>query len=103
MPVAGLFPPQDREWSLPAEVPLTPEAARRVGREVATQGFEQAARALNEDWGPQTPLHHETVRNWGEHLGEAVVTKRDAELPPDAATIPPIGTFSIGARIGDNF
>jgi len=102
VPVAGLFPPQDREWSLPAEAPLTPEAARRVGREVATQGFEQAARALNEDWGPQTPLHHETVRNWGEHLGEAVVTKRDAELrdyergqrpepPPNAVPLLVIG------------
>ena len=65
---------------MPAEVPLTPEAARRVGREVATQGFEQAARALNDDWRPDSPLHHETVRNWGEHLGQAVVAKRDAEL-----------------------
>ena len=78
--MAGLFPPQDREWSLPAEAPLTPGAARRVGREVATQGFEQAARALNDDWQPDSPLHHETVRNWGEHLGAAVVAKRDAEL-----------------------
>ena len=65
---------------MPAEAPLTPEAARRVGREVATQGFEQAARALNDDWRPDSPLHHETVRNWGENLGQAVVDRRDAEL-----------------------
>ena len=78
--MAGLFPPQDREWSLPVEAPLTPEAARRVSREVATQGFEQGTRALNEDWRPDKPLHHETVRNWGESLGEAVIAGRDAEL-----------------------
>ena len=28
--VAVLFPPQAREWGLPAEVPLTPRTARRV-------------------------------------------------------------------------
>lgn len=27
------FPPQDREWSLQAEAPLTPQAARRLARE----------------------------------------------------------------------
>lgn len=43
------------------------------------QGFEQAARALNEDWDPDQPFHHETVRNWGESLGEVVIARRDKE------------------------
>ena len=79
--MAGLFPPQDREWSLPAEVPLTPQAARRLGREAATQqGFEPAARALSEDWAMQVPLHAEQVRRWGEALGASVVARREAEV-----------------------
>src|SRR5262249_60579960 len=48
--VTGLFPPQARNWSLPAEVPLTPRGARRVVREAVTQSFDKAALALNEDW-----------------------------------------------------
>ena len=78
--MAGLFPPQDREWSLPAETPLTPQAAARLGREAATQGFEPAARALNVDWQLDPPLHPEQVRRWSEELGRSVVAKRDAEV-----------------------
>lgn len=79
--MAGLFPPQDREWSLPAETPLTPQAAARLGREAATQqGFEPAARALNIDWQLDQPLHPEQVRRWSEELGRSVVAKRDAEV-----------------------
>jgi hypothetical protein len=79
--VAGLFPPQDREWSLPAEAPLTPQAAARLGREAATQqGFEPAARALNIDWQLDAPLHAEQVRRWSEELGRSVVARRDAEV-----------------------
>lgn len=79
--MAGLFPPQDREWSLPAEAPLTPQAARRLGREAATQqGFGPAARALSEDWAVQAPLHAEQVRRWGEALGASVVARREAEV-----------------------
>jgi hypothetical protein len=79
--VAGLFPPQDREWSLPAEAPLTPQAAARLGREAATQqGFEPAARALNQDWQLDQPLHPEQVRRWSEGLGRSVVAGRDAEV-----------------------
>ena len=65
---------------MPSEAPLTPQAACRLGREVATQGFEQATRALNADWGLDHPLHHEMVRRWGEQLGEAAVARRDAEV-----------------------
>jgi hypothetical protein len=79
--VAGLFPPQDRDWALPAEVPLTPQAARRLGREAATQqGFEPAARALSCDWALDRTLHSEEVRRWGEALGESAVARRDAEV-----------------------
>jgi hypothetical protein len=79
--VAGLFPPQDRDWSLPAEVPLTPQAACRLGREAATQqSFEPAARALSCDWTLDGPLHSEEVRRWGEALGKSAVAQRDAEV-----------------------
>jgi hypothetical protein len=101
--VAGLFPPQDREWSLPSEAPLTPQAAARLGREAATQqGFEPAARALNQDWQLDRPLHAEQVRRWSEELGRSVVARRDAEVeeyrrgqrpanPPNAAALLVIG------------
>jgi len=73
-----------------------------LAREAALQGFELAARVLNEDWGPDQPLHHETVRNWGENMDEVVVAKRDAALrdyerglrpesPPNAVPLLVIG------------
>jgi hypothetical protein len=66
---------------LPAEAPLTPQAAARLGREAATQqGFEPAARALNQDWQLDQPLHAEQVRRWSEGLGRSVVAERDAEV-----------------------
>jgi hypothetical protein len=101
--VAGLFPPQDRDWSLPAEVPLTPQAAKRLAREAAVQqAFEPAARALTEDWATESPVHPEEVRRWGEALGGSAVAQRDAELeayqrgqrpasPPNAAPLLVIG------------
>src|SRR5271156_431690 len=101
--VAGLFPPQDREWALPAEAPLTPQAARRLSREAATQqGFEPAARALSEDGGTDEPMHHEQVRRWAEALGGSVVAQREAEAeayergqqpayPPNAVPLLVIG------------
>jgi hypothetical protein len=49
-PVKALFPPQVRDWGLPAEAELTPKAARRVARETVVQSNDQAAAALNEDW-----------------------------------------------------
>lgn len=81
MPVAGhagvLFPPQVRDWGLPAEVSLTPHAARRVAREGALQSFDQAASALNEDWG--TRLDGKQIQRWSEALGRTVQVARDAE------------------------
>jgi len=66
---------------LPAEVPLTPQAACRLGREAAVQqSFEPAARALTADWGMDDPLHPEQMRRWAEALGESAVVRRDAEV-----------------------
>jgi len=64
--VAVLFPPQAREWGLPAEVPLTPRTARRVAREGALHSFDQAALALNEDWG--THLDGKQIQRWEDAL-----------------------------------
>jgi hypothetical protein len=90
---------------LPAEAPLTAQAARRLAREAATQqAFEPAARALSEDWGmnEDQSLHAEQVRRWAETLGQSVVRERDAELrayergqrpksPPNATPLLVIG------------
>lgn len=88
---------------MPAEAPLTPQAAARLSREAATQpGFEPAARALNEDWALDQPLHCEQVRRWSEELGASVVAGRDAEVrdyqrgqrpacPPNAVPLLVIG------------
>jgi hypothetical protein len=76
--VTGLFPPQVRDWALPAEVSLTPRAARRVAREGALQPFDQAALALNEDWG--THLDGKQVQRWAEAMGQVVTQERDAQV-----------------------
>jgi hypothetical protein len=79
--VAGLFPPQYRDWSLPSEVPLTSQAACRLGREAAAQqAFEPGARALTTDWVMDKPLHPEEMRRWAEALGASAVAQRDAEV-----------------------
>jgi hypothetical protein len=76
--VAGvLFPPQVRDWGLMAEVPLTPRAAQRLARESATQAFDPAAVALNEDWGTQ--LDGKQVQRWAEALGRVLTGQRDQE------------------------
>jgi hypothetical protein len=63
---------------LPAEVPLTPRAARRVAREGALHSFDQAALALNEDWGIH--LDGKQVQRWAEKLGAVVVADREAQV-----------------------
>ena len=74
----GLFPPQERDWGLPTEADLSPKAAARVGREAATQSFDNAARALNLDWG--TRYDGKQIQRWGEALGQTLVDHRDKEL-----------------------
>jgi len=76
--VGVLFPPQVRDWGLPAEVPLTPRAARRVAREGVLQAFDPGALALNEDWG--THLDGKQVQRWAEALGAVRRAARDAEV-----------------------
>lgn len=76
--MAALFPAQVRDWGLPAEVPLTPRAARRVAREGALHSFDQAALTLNEDWG--THLDGKQIQRWAEALGGAVSAALDSEV-----------------------
>jgi hypothetical protein len=76
--VEVLFPPQVRDWGLLGEVLLTPRAGRRVAREGALQSFDQAARALNEDWAAQ--LDGKQIQRWSEAMGEVVRRIRDAEV-----------------------
>jgi hypothetical protein len=63
---------------LPAEVLLTPRAARRVAREGALHSFDQAALAINEDWG--THLDGKQLQRWSEAMGRVVVKGREREV-----------------------
>jgi hypothetical protein len=76
--VAGLFPPQERDWGLPVEADLSPKAAARIAREAATQSFDNAARALNIDWG--TSFDGKQIQRWGEALGRTLLERRKKEL-----------------------
>lgn len=98
--MAVLFPPQVRDWGLPAEVPLTPRAARRVAREGALHSFDQAAQAINEDWG--TDLDGKQIQRWSEAIGQRLTVAREAEVrayeqgqrpasPPNAPALLVIG------------
>jgi hypothetical protein len=49
-----------------------------VAREAATQSFDNAARALNIDWGMQ--LDGKQIQRWGEALGQTLVDAREKEL-----------------------
>lgn len=60
------------------EAELSPKAAARIGREAATQSFDNAARALNIDWG--TSLDGKQIQRWGEALGQTLVQRRQKEL-----------------------
>ncbi len=77
-PATALFPPQKRDWSLPAEVPLSPRAARRVAREAALHPFDKAAAAINDDWG--VGLDGKQIQRWSEALGESLVLNRQSEV-----------------------
>lgn len=73
-------------------MPLTPRAARRVGREAAMHAFDQAADALNEDWG--SSLDGKQVQRWAEALGRSVTALRDAELRAFEQGQPPAGPLN---------
>lgn len=86
-PAAFLFPPQDREWGLPTEIPLTPRAARRLGREAAANSFDKAAEALSEDWS--IGWDGKQIQRWSEALGRRLVLERDGEVAAYARGIRP--------------
>lgn len=96
MHVAALFPPQDRDWSLPAGVALTPLAAERVAREAAQQGFDNSARALTMDWHmpPEEALDRKQIERWSERLGQALVERRTVETTALAQGIKPEGPLN---------
>lgn len=77
---------------MPGEVSLTPRAARRVAREAASHSFDQAAAALNEDWG--TVLDGKQVQRWSEALGRTALLARDAEARAIARGIRPPGPLN---------
>jgi hypothetical protein len=74
-PVKALFPPQNRDWALPVEAPLTPRALRRVSRECVDGTFDRAAAALNEDWS--TSWDGRDLQRWTEKVGTRMVAERD--------------------------
>jgi hypothetical protein len=96
--VTALFPPQDRDWSLVAGVPLTPVAAERVAREGALEAFESSARALTIDWHlTDRPLDATEIKRWSERLGQHLVAQRHHEvaalergLKPEGPVNPPV-------------
>ena len=49
-----------------------------MAREAATQSFDNAARALNLDWG--TSFDGKQIQRWGEALGLTLVQRRQKEL-----------------------
>lgn len=86
----GLFPPQGREWGLPAQAPgLTPKAAERVALEAATASFGEAARKLNHDWG--THYDGKQMQRISEAVGQEVARQRDQESKACAAGQRPTG------------
>lgn len=91
--MAGLFPPQTRDWCLHSEVPLTPRAAERVARECARSGsFADAARGLSVDW--QLTLAAKQIQRWGEALGRAVLALQEQEARAYEAGVRPEGPLN---------
>src|SRR5689334_18965726 len=77
-PATALFPPQLRDWMLCSEAALTPRAARRVARETATQTFDKAAAAINEDWN--TDFDAKQLERWALKFGARIDAERAREM-----------------------
>ena len=75
--MAVLFPPQNRDWALPAEANLSPHAAERICREAAQKAFDEAAKSLNIDW--KMNLDGKQIQRWSEAIGRGMVTARDRQ------------------------
>lgn len=58
-----------------------------MAREAATQSFDNAARALNIDWG--THFDGKQIQRWGESLGQTLVEARQKELESFQAGVVP--------------
>ena len=95
--MAGLFPPQDRDWGLPSEVPLTPLAAERVAREATDRVFDDAARSLNLDW--QTELDGKQVQRWSQRIGDRLIAARDQEIRLEQRGVHPEGPLNAPALL----
>ena len=63
---------------MPHEAQLSPKAARRIAREAACQSFDNAARALNEDWG--TRYDGKQIQRWAEKLGRTLVEHQQNQV-----------------------
>lgn len=63
---------------MPTEAKVSPQAAERIARESVTQSFDNAARALNLDWG--TSYDGKQMQRISEALGQTLVDKRQAEM-----------------------
>ena len=86
-PAANLFPPQERDWALVREVPLTLHAARRLSRESATNSFDKVAAALAEDWG--RCWDGKQIQRYAEALGDRRVREQQAEVEALACGVHP--------------
>ena len=75
--MAALFPPQNRDWALPAEANLSPHAAERVCREAAQKAFDEAAKSLNIDW--KGSWDGKQIQRWSEALGRGLLAARDRQ------------------------
>lgn len=58
-----------------------------MAREAATQSFDNAARALNIDWG--THFDGKQIQRWGEALGQTLIEARQKELESFQAGVIP--------------
>lgn len=91
---------------MPHEARLSPQAARRIAREAAVQSFDNAARALNEDWG--TSYDGKQIQRWAEKLGATLVAHQQAQVqacergerPPGPANDPQLLVIGMdGGRV----
>jgi hypothetical protein len=62
---------------LPAGVPLSPKAQRRLTREAINQPFAKAAAALNEDWG--SAYDGKQIQRWTQWTGEQLLAQQSRE------------------------
>ena len=62
---------------MPAGVPLSPRAYRRVTREAVTQPYAKAAQSLNEDWASN--YDGRQLQRWTIAAGQAVLAQQAAE------------------------